>query len=97
MKIKLIDGTEYEVEQFMVSKVVGEEENERTIVTLHLASKLSSSEFFEMLEQAFTEENTSELVLYNGVFEIKFTPKSAISKTYSSNAFGNQTTISFKN
>mgnify|MGYP001214723463 FL=1 len=97
MKIRLVDGTEYEVEQFMVSNVIGEEENESTIVTFNLTNKIKSSEFFETVEQAFTEENSSEVVLYNGVLEIKFYPKSAINKIYTSNTFSNQTTISFKN
>ena len=97
MKIKLTNGTEYGIEQFIVSNILGEEENGSTMVTFHLGNQLRSSEFFETLEQDFTEENTTEIVLYCKDTEIKFSPKSAITKTYSSNAFGNQTTISFKN
>lgn len=95
MIIKLVDGKEYELEQFFMSSVTGEENT--TILTFHLSNKITDSEFFEVVEQDFTEHNTKEILLLNGDSEIKFSPKTIISKSYSTNAYGNQTTVVFKN
>lgn len=95
MKIKLIDETEYELEQLMMSKSMGEEDSK--VLTLNLSNKIKSSDFFENVERDFTDENTREMVFTDGEIEVVFKPKSIVSKMYTTNNYGNQTTVVFKN
>lgn len=96
MRIKLVDEKEYEIKEFNTSPLIGGEEGE-VITTVHLLSDMPNEEFFSTIEQDFTEDNCSEITIFGDGLNMSFKPKGILSRNFSSNSNGTQTTVVFKN